>query len=265
MQQCVTFLVKATGNRHKIVRCLNSIARQNNPNYKIIAFLSVDNLKGRLKRDYPGIEIVKTADTAEFITKANAALRRLDTSHCMFVSHEEVVSPNAVDVILGENKDVLLCNISRKNTKNRFIPRFSADKTTDVLQHMKRGLLLWNAALNTELLRRGNLSLFSYTPAMQELFLLENIALADSVGVEQSVLVYKDTLSAKQTPTFEEFKTHRGRIKQLSKTFQKKGLLSLKQQLIMDFVVSQLSNYYEETGPLSKFRKRRLLKKYLVL
>ena len=71
--------------------------------------------------------------------------------------------------------------------------------------------------------------------------------------------------TGRQTPTFEEFKTHRGRIKQLSKTFQKKGLLSLKQQLIMDFVVSQLSNYYEETGPLSKFRKRRLLKKYLVL
>ncbi len=265
MQQSVSFLVKATGNRHKIVRCLNSIARQNNPNYKIIAFLSVDNLTGRLKRDYPGIEIIKTADTPDFVAKVNARLRRLDTSHFMFVSHEEVLSPNTVDVILTENKDVLLCNISRKNTKNRFAPRFSADKTADVLLHMKRGMLLWNAALRTENLQRTNLTLSSYTPAMQELFLLETIANASSVGVEQSVLVYKDTLAAKQTPTFEEFKSHRGRIKQLSKRFQKKGLLELKQQLIMDFVVSQLSNYYAETGPLSKFRKRRLLKKYLVL
>ena len=265
MQQSVSFLVKATGNRHKIVRCLNSIARQNNPNYKIVAFLSVDNLKGRLKRDYPGIEIVKTADTADFVEKANACLRRLDTSHCMFVSHEEVLAPNAVDVILRENKDVLFCNISRKNSKDRFLPRFPADKTADLLLHMQRGLLLWNAALRVKNIQRDNLSLSSYTPAMQELFLLENIALAESVGVEQSVLVYKDSLVAKQTPTFEEFKAHRSRIKQLSRRFQKKGLLSLKQQLIMDFVVSQLSNYYEETGPMSKLRKRRLLKKYLVL
>ena len=265
LEQAVTFLVKATGNRHKIIRCLNSIARQTNPNYKIIAFLSVDNLKGRMKRDYPGIEIVKTEDTPDFVTKANAALRRVATSHCMFVNYEEIVAPNAVDAVLTQDADVLICNISRKNTKNRFVPRFAADKTADVLQHVKRGLQLWNAAIKTDVIRKNALSLSSYSAAMQELFLLECIAFAKTVAVEQSVLVYKDTLAAKQTPTFAEFKAHKGRIKLLSKRFQKQGQLELKQQLIMDFVVSQLSNYYEETGPFAKLRKRRLLKKYLVL
>ena len=265
MQSSVTFLVKCTGNRHKIVRCLNSIARQTNPNYRIIAFLSVDDLQKRLKRDYPGIEIVPTADTPDFIEKANAALGRIQTSHVLFVNYEEVLAPNCADVILTRNADVLLCNISRKNTKSRFVPRFSAERPANVLMHMKKGLLLWNAALKTEVLRREKPVLSSYASAMQELFLLECIAGSEHVEVEPTVLVYKDSLAAKQTPTFEEFEAHRGRIKQLSKRFQRTGRLALKQQLIMDFVVSQLSTYYEETGLLSKSRKRRLLKKYLVL
>ncbi len=265
MQSSVTLLVKATGNRHKIVRCLNSIARQTNPNYSIVAFLSVDDLKKRLKRDYPGIEIVPTADTADFVEKANARLRRIETSHVLFVNYEEVLAPNAVDMILTRDADVLVFNISRKNTKDRFVPRFPAERDADLLQHVKKGLLLWNAALKTAVLQKGALTLSSYAPAMQELFLLENIALSDTVEVEPSVLVYKDTLSAKQTPSFAEFEAHKGRIKQLSRRFQKQGRLALKQQLIMDFVVSQLSTYYEETGPLSKLRKRSLLKKYLVL
>ena len=265
MQDSVTFLVKATGNRHKIVRCLNSIARQTNPNYRIVAFLSVADLAKRLRRDYPGITIISVADTADFVAKSNAFLAKPETAYVMYVNYEEVLAPNCVDVILSRKADVLLCNISRMNTKNRFAPRFSSEKQADVLLHMKKGLLLWNAAIKTEILQKNGLSLSAYSAAMQELFLLEAIAFSEKCEVEQSVLVYKDTLAAKQTPSFDEFRQHKKRIKTLSRRFQKSGQLALKQQLIMDFVVSQLSNYYADAALLSRHRKRRLLKKYLVL
>ena len=265
MREAVTFLVKATGNRHKIIRCLNSIARQIDDRYRIIAFCSLPDLRGRMKRDYPGIEIIGVDSDEQFVQKLNACLPRIETSHVMFVNFETVVAPNAVQTVLEQGADLLVFNLARKTKKRRFAPRFPVDHALTLTEHLQQGFLLWNQAVRTDLLQKKSLRLQSFDPAMQTLLLLECVSNAENVRVLRDVLIYKDKVEAKAAPTFSQFSSNRKTIRRLARRFQKQGRTDLKGQMIMDFVISQLGSYYAERRPFAKLHKKRLLQKYAVL
>lgn len=264
MNESVTFFVKATNDRNKIIRCLSSIERQINQNYKIVAFCSISKIVPRLINSFKNIHVVPIKGAKDFVAKLNEEFKKLDSTYCTFVNFDEIVAPNTVDLILSKESDAIIYNIAKKR-KRKFAPRFPVDKQLTLVDHIKRGLIIWNTAIKSDIILKNSITLQGYGSPLQALFLLDCFSFADKIDICPDVIAYKDDIVKKGIPTYEQFRSNRKTIGKISNRFSDRGMFEVKEQIVTDFVVSQLIDYYTEKSFFTRLRKKRLLKKYMGL
>ena len=265
LNEAVTFLVKATTDRNKIIRCLNSIYRQTVSNFKVVAFCSVEGIIPELKETYPGIRIVPMKNAKAYVNKLNEEFANLDTEYCTFVNFDEVVAPNATELILSKKADAVIFNIAKRNPKYKFAPRYPVDSQLNFVDYVKKGMLIWNGAVRSDIIKDNMIKLQDFCPALQLLFMLECYSWADNIAIDNNVIAYRDGFKEKELPNYNQFAQNCKRIGKIIKRFEKKGMLDVKEQIVTDFVVSQLKDYYNEKSFLRRMKKRYLLRKYMGL
>lgn len=262
MKKAVTFIVKATNNKNKILRCMASIDRQCNENYKVIALCSSEGAKKQIEKKYPDYRIIEIENAVAFVDRLDEAIAAVDTEYVAFVNYDEILAPNAVDEILSGKKDVVLFNVSYlKNSK--FVPRYSDSGNFSLAVYMKSGFSLWNNAIKTKVIKGNSLSLGSLDYCNQAMFLLKCYSYAESFFVTDKVIAYRESPTKKSKITFEQFCENRKELEAVLKSFTQKGMLDEKEQIVSDFVLVQLSEMYREESFFERARKKRLIIKMI--
>ena len=264
MIEGVTFFVKATNDWNKVIRCLSSIERQINRNYKIVAFCGIPDIITKLINSFENISVIPIDGTKDFVKKLNEEFKKIDTDYCAFLNFDEIIAPNTVDLILSKESDAVIYNIAKKG-KIKFAPRFPVDKQLTLVDHIKKGLIIWNTAIKSEIILKNSIKLQGDSSPLQALFLLDCFSFADTIDICPDVIAYKDGIAKKSLPTYQQFRSNRKTIGRISKRFSKKGMLEVKERVVTDFVVSQLIDYYTEKSFITRMRKKRLIKKYMGL
>ena len=72
-------------------------------------------------------------------------------------------------------------------------------------------------------------------------------------------------MASKELPNYEQFERNCKNIGKIIKRFEKKGMYDVKERIVTDFVVSQLSSYYNEKSFFERRKKKRLLRRYMGL
>ena len=259
MEKQVTFIVKATNDVNRVMRCLASIDRQNNKNYKVIALCSLKEAKLLIEEQYPHFEVKKIKKAVSFVENLNKVLPTLETEYCVIVNYDEILSPDAVDLILSSDSDVVLFNISSL-TKDKFSPRYSTSSEWSVAEYMKEGYTLWNNAIKSEIIVKHNITLEDLTYCSQSIFLLLSYSFAESFTVFNTVIAYREKLMKKKHIEYKEFEKHLKALKAIVKRFTKKKMFDEKECVVTDFALSQLGEVYKEESFFRRLRKKRLLK-----
>ena len=259
MKKTVTFIVKATNNKNKILRCMASISRQKNENYRVIALCSSEGVKKQIKKSYPDFMVIDIENAAAFTEKLGEAFSLVDTEYAMLVNYDEVLAPNAVNVILSKKKDVVVFNGSvLKNS--RFVPRYSYPDGFTLAGYMKSGFSVWNNAIRTSIIKNNSLSLDALDYCTQAMFLLRCYFHADSFSVTDEVIAYREIQTAK---TAGEFFENRKELESILKNFSERGMIDEKEQIVSDFALAQLVEVYRESSFFKRMKKKRLIKKML--
>lgn len=256
MKKAVTFIVKATNNKNKILRCMASISRQNNENYKVIALCSSEGAKKQIEMKYPQFRIVEIENAAAFTANVAAAFETVDTKYCALVNYDEVLAPNAVDVILSGKSDIVIFNVSvLKNSK--FAPRYSVSGSFSLAEYMEGGFSVWNNAIRTDIIKSNALSLGSLDYCGQAMFLLKCYSFAESFNVTDKVIAYKENAVKKERITFEQFSENKKDLEQILRRFNREGMFDEKEQIVRDFALVQLGEMYREESFLKRMKKKR--------
>ena len=262
MKKTVTFIVKATNNKNKILRCMASISRQKNDNYRVIALCSSEGAKKQIEKNYPDFMIIDIENAAAFTEKLGEAFSLVDTEYAMLVNYDEVLAPNAVNVILSKKKDVVVFGGAvLKNS--RFVPRYSYPDGFTLAGYMKSGFSVWNNAIRTSIIKNNSLSLDALDYCTQAMFLLRSYFHAESFSVTDEVIAYREKQTAKTAITFGEFFENRKELESILKNFSERGMLDEKEQIVSDFVLAQLGEVYRESSFFKRMKKKRLIKKML--
>lgn len=262
MESSVTFIVKATNNKNQVMRCLASISRQYNKNYKVLALCSLKAAKEEIERIYPQFETVKIKKAVSFVDNLNKYLPKIDTEYFAIVNFDEILSPDAVDLILNSESDVTVFNISAlKGTK--FSARYSTKSDWTLAEYMRDGLTLWNNAIRSRIVIDNSITLNGLEYCAQSMFLLKCYSYAESIKTFNTVVAYREKLMKKKKICYEEFLESAKDLKKILKRLNKKKMFDEKEQIIGDFVVSQLGDMYKEKSFKDRMKKKRMLKRMI--
>ena len=259
MEKSVTYIVKATNNVNQVMRCLASIERQENKSFKVIALCSLKEAKTRIEEQYPDFEVIKIKKAVSFVQNLNKVLLRLETEYCAIVNFDEILSPDATDLILSCDSDIVLFNISSLS-KDKFEPRYPVSADWTVSDYMKTGFALWNNAVKSEIIVKNSLKLDELTYCAQAVFLLNCYSYAKSFSVFKNVIAYREKLMKKKKITFEEFEANKKALKAILKRFTKKKMFDEKECVVTDFALSQLGDVFREPSFFKRLRKKRVLR-----
>lgn len=259
MEKSVTYIIKATNNVNQVMRCLASIKRQENKNYKVIALCSLKEAKLRIEEQYPDFEVIKIKKAVSFVQNLNKVLPRLETEYCVIVNFDEILSPDATDLILSSDSDIVLFNISSLS-KDKFEPRYPVSSDWNVSDYMKTGFALWNNAIKSEIIVKNALKLEELTYCAQSIFLLLCYSHAKSFSVFKNVIAYREKLMKKKKITFEEFEANKRPLKAVIRRFSKKKMFDEKECVVADFALSQLGDIYREPSFFKRLQKKRVLR-----
>lgn len=239
-----------------------SIGRQNNENYRVIALCSSEGAKKQIEKNYPSFKIIEIENAAAFLEKLKEAFSLVETEYVALVNYDEILAPNAVDVILSKKKDAVVFGGSvLKNS--RFVPRYSQPGGLTLAGYMKNGFSVWNNAIKTAIIRNNSLSLNSLSYCEQAMFLLRCYYHARSFYVTEEVIAYREKQTPKAAITFDEFCENRNELEKILKSFSKRGMIEEKEQIVFDFALSQLGEAYREGSFFKRMKKKRLIKKML--
>lgn len=262
MENSVTFIVKATNDKNRVMRCLASINRQQNKNYKVLALCSLKAAKEEIEKLYPQFETVKIKKAVSFVDNLNKYLPKIDTEYFVIVNFDEILSPDTVDLILNSKSDATVFNISAlKGTK--FLARYSTKAEWTLAEYMREGLTLWNNAFRSKVVIENSVSLGGLEYCAQSVFLLKCYSYSETIKTDNTVLAYREKLMKKKRITYEEFLENVKDLKGILKRISKKEMFDEKEQIIGDFVVAQLGDMYKEKSFFKRAKKKRLLKRMI--
>lgn len=262
MESAVTFIVKATNNKNKILRCMASIARQKNKNYKVIAICSSEGARKQIEKKYPDVLILEIENAAAFAERVDEALALVQTEYFAAVNFDEVLAPNAVNVILSSKKDIVLFNTSHlKGAK--FTAWYSLPGKASLAGYMKYGFSIWNNAIKTQIVKDNSISLKSIDYCGQAMFLLRCYSFAESFRVTDNVIAYRENEPKKARITYEQFNENQEIIEAALNSFSKREMLNEKEQLIGDFVLVQLGEAEKEGSMIERMKKKRIIRKMI--
>lgn len=264
MGKSITFIVKATKDRHKVIRCLNSLKRQTKKEFNIIAFCSIESLIPKITESYSNIKVIKLDSAADFTTKLNEEFKNIETDYCAFINFDEVTAPNLAAFISVKKSDAVVFNISKKRN-NKYIPRFREKSQFTLAEQVEKGLIIWNIAIKTSVIKANNIELHGLSQVEQALFLLECFSFAKKIRIYESVLVYKDSIPKKGTMSFEQFQDNCIRLEATANRFKSRNMPEIKEQIISDFVIPQLENCNNEKKSFKRMKMKQLVDKYMGL
>lgn len=251
MSKKITFIIRAKGNFNATCRCINSIKRQTVDSYKIMAFVYNETAFDNLQSLYPEVKFKLAKDDKNFKNKFNSLIHKIKTKYCMLVDSDSVLTPNAAETVLQHEEDLVIFNISKINTANKFEPYYSKFDLVDEASFMKQNQSVWAVAFRPDFISKNEIKLKGFRYPKQALFLLLCMSLSKTTAFHRECLVYKHIVTPGTPITVEFFQDNKNEIKRAMKGFTCKGNKEAKIQLIKNFLLADI----EESYSLSFFKR----------
>ncbi len=262
MKKAVTFIVRAVGEKAPVIGCLNSIYRQYNKAYEVVAITDIDGFAEELKNKYKGIQVITVNNKKSFLNKANKVIRDLETEFFVYANADSVYTPDTVDEVLKEEADCVVFNISRIHNK-KFLPLCSREKEFTFEQYINLGACIWNNAVRTRFAVDNNIYIKKMDFFEQLFYLLELYSLAGKIRMVQQVLVYREKMLKPKEISFEQFYRNRKALKKVIKRFNRKGMYAVSKKIVFDFVFANMDGYYQEKNFFRKMLIRHRIREYI--
>lgn len=264
MEKALTFIVRAMKDRNKILRCLASISRQSNDNFNVIVLCSLDSVMDEINDIYPSYEVVKLNKSGDFIKSLKKVIGKVESTYCVFVDYDEIVTTNAVDLTSSEQSDMLIFNISRQK-KNKFAALYPTNKDKSIAEAIKSGVFIWNNAIKTDVLKDSIDQLTSLDYNSQLIFLLDCYSKASKSNFSNVVIAYKEDVENSKKITYPEFRKSEKQISLILKRLKRRKMNDIRVQIVNKFIVPQIEVIYNEKSIIKKVYKKYLIIKYIGL
>ena len=265
MEKAVTFIVRAMVDKPRTIRCLNSLYRQKNKAFRVIAITDIKGFSEELSERYENIECVYVKKKKSYVKAANKCIEKLKTSYFVFVHSDTVFQADAVDVLLSSGKKAVLFNVSGLSG-DAFKTVYPQKKEEFGLAAcLKNGVGIWNNVFSTEYVKKNALYLKDLDYFSQLMFILRFYSGVESFEAVNTVLAYKTAFPKVKDITYLEFSSNRRELKKIIRCFSRKGMDDVVMQIIRDFVVSNMHVYYEEKNVLKKLHIKLRLKMYFCI
>lgn len=262
-QPTITFIVKASTDESTVIRSINSIRRQNQNNCNIIAYTNKKALTKNIKEMYPDIKVIRAKNNVDFCEKFNKNLEKIKTDYCVIINGDEVVSPNASEALTSYDDDAVIFNISKKKGLINFSPVYNQETLEDTASYLKGNQSVWAIAFKPKLLIKNKIELLGFSYEDQSLFVLSCISHAKSVAFHNNVIAYKESFKKPETISFEFFDEHKDIVLDSLEQFIKFDKSAERKQVIQNYILPCLEDYYNDKSFISRQKKKRMLRKYM--
>ncbi len=264
VRKAVTFIVRAVDEKAPVIGCLNSIYRQLNKAFEVVAITNIEGFEEELKNKYEGIKVVKIKGKKDFVKISNKLIKEMETQYFVYANKDSVYTVNAVDEILKEEADCVIYNISRI-VKKKFVPLCPREEEFTFEQYINLGTSVWNNAFSTRFVVDNGIFIKKMDYLEQLMFLLNLYSLSKKIRMVQQTLVCREKLVKPKKISYVQFYENRKNLKKILKSFNLKGMHSVSKKLVADFVFENIDVYYEEKNFFRKMLIRYRIRKYICI
>ena len=261
----ITFIVKGTDDKNSLGRCLKSIYRQSNKSYRIVVITNLDESDIEPFNNDEKTEFVFIKKKKDFLKTANAQIKQLKSRYFIYVNSDSIIPPDAVEKILDCDADVVVFNISRQGSNKRFGSVYPRGDKFTLAKYIKCGVSVWNNAISTEYVINEKHFLTDWSYFSQLMYLLKIYSGVRTVGLISDVLICRSTLIRKKKISYAQFSANRRLLTKIMKGFAEKDMNDVKRQLVADFVLSNMGEYYKEKRFIFRLIKKHRFKKYIFM
>ncbi len=261
----ITFIVKGLDDKISLGRCLKSIYRQSNRSFRVVVITSLKKKDVAFLNGNEKTEFVFINDKKEFFKASNKQIGQLETRYFMYVNSDSVVPVDTVEKILCRDEDTVIFNISKPDKKDKFKAVYPKGEKFSLSNYIKCGVSVWNNAICTQYVKKEGLFLNDWSYFSQLMYLLKLYSSVGTIGIISDVLVYRATLIKKKKISYIQFSENRRLLTKIMKGFSAKNMSAVKKQLVADFVLSNIDEYYDEKRFIFKLIKKHRFRKYICM
>ncbi|MEE1321985.1 MAG: glycosyltransferase [Acutalibacteraceae bacterium] len=265
MTNDITFILKATDDKSSLGRCLKSLYRQSNKNFSVIVITNLKKTEIASLINSTEAEFIYIDKKKDFFGVANNRIKELKSRYFMYINSDSVIPPNAVEVILNHDEDTVVFNLSKQDKNGKFTTVYPENNKFSLSEYIRCGASIWNNAICTEYVINEGLFLSDWAYFSQLIYLLRIYSGVRTICIIPDVLVYRAVLITKKKISYEQFSSNRQLLGKILKGFTVKNMNDVKKQIIADFVLSNIDEYYNEKRLVFRLVKKHRFRKFICM